>query len=472
MRLSMLIFLMWCSICNSSSKINEKFMIDNNENVMAVAVLDVIMNFYRIKTTTINIYQSFSSKKDFDIQSDIINEVLRNINHEVDIHLESNVDAQLHGRQRKHSIFVVDSYESFRKIFIKMNLEMFDYEGYYLIVFTARVANDLIHALEKILKDCWSYNIVNSNILFRNPDDHNESLILTFFPWGDDYCDKVRPVYLDGYKSNKSNEGLDFFPDKTRNFHLCPLKIATYETQPFMKLTELGNNSYDISGLEGNMVKRLAEIMNFTIELVIVPERWGSTYPNGTVTGAIKLVHENIVDLTVGYFAQTITRNKYMKNGMFYYSYKLKWIVPPGQEFPPFDKLMKPFQMIFWIYIGLLIVISLVVITVLQKFTPSMRNFVIGQHVNHPILNLIGIFFGVAVPVTPTRNFARYLFMVFSMYCLVIRNSYQGSMFKYLQTDLRENVVESTKEMIDKNFTFYMLPSGKFKNQSLRKKER
>jgi hypothetical protein len=436
-------------------------MMDNNENssTMAVAVLDVVMNFYRIKTTTINIYQSFSSEKSYEIQSDIINEVLRNINHEVDFHIENDKDSQLHGRQRKHSIFVVDSYDSFRKIFNKMNLELFDYEGFYLIVYT-ELTNNIIYESERILKDCWNYHIVNSNILIRNSYDRNEIVILTFFPWGDGYCDKVQPVYLDGYQSNKSNDGLDFFPDKTANFYRCPLKVATFEWLPFMQLIKLENNSYDISGLEGVMLKRLSEIMNFTIDLTIVPDKWGVPYSNGTLTGAIKLIYENKANLTVGYFAQTIARDKYMKTGLFYYSYKLKWMIPPGKEFSPFGKLLKPFQVSFWQYIGVLTLISVTIIIVLQIFTSSLKEFVIGKHVNHPLLNFAGIIFGVALPIMPKRNFARYLFLIFSLYCLVIRNSYQGSLFKYLQTDLRDKVVENTEEMIDKNFTFYMLPSG------------
>lgn len=43
------------------------------------------------------------------------------------------------------------------------------------------------------------------------------------------------------------------------------------------------------------------------------------------------------------------------------------------------------------------------------------------------------------------------------MFCLVMRNVYQGALFDFLQSDGRHKQFEKIAEMIDKNLTFYYL---------------
>ena len=46
--------------------------------------------------------------------------------------------------------------------------------------------------------------------------------------------------------------------------------------------------------------------------------------------------------------------------------------------------------------------------------------------------------------------------MNFVLFCLVQRTLYQGSLFKFLQSDVRGKEIESLDEMVDKKYIFYM----------------
>lgn len=59
--------------------------------------------------------------------------------------------------------------------------------------------------------------------------------------------------------------------------------------------------------------------------------------------------------------------------------------------------------------------------------------------------------------ILPGRNFARYLLTCFILFCLVLRTAYQGKQFEFLQKDMRPADVATIDEMIDKNFTFYVV---------------
>lgn len=63
--------------------------------------------------------------------------------------------------------------------------------------------------------------------------------------------------------------------------------------------------------------------------------------------------------------------------------------------------------------------------------------------------SLAQIFFGIGLIRTPRRNFARFIFMAFTLYCLVIRNAYQGKMFEFLHSNAEKSTPKTIKELID-----------------------
>ena len=215
-------------------------------------------------------------------------------------------------------------------------------------------------------------------------------------------------------------------------------------------------------GLEGILMIVLEKIMNFTMEVIVVDDNylWGQLFENGTSTGAIKMVMTGTVNLTIGYYVSSPLRNTMMSASSIYYTSSLVWVVPPGRQLTSIEKLLKPFSPTLWSAVIVVFIISFLMVFVIGWFTITIQNFVFGRNMTTPSLNIINVFFGGSLVQTPTRNFARTLLCFFMLYCLIIRSSYQGALFKYMQMDSRTPVKATVPEMIQADYHFYMFKNS------------
>lgn len=200
--------------------------------------------------------------------------------------------------------------------------------------------------------------------------------------------------------------------------------------------------------------------------------RWGSLSANGTVTGAMYMVIHNEADLTVGMYTITFLRSKVMSSSEFYFSVPFIMIVPPGTRLASFEKLFRPFSLVVWILLLLTFSIAFAVITIIKFQGISLQRFIFGSENSSPYLNVLIGFVGGAQTVEPKRNFARYLLMMYLIFCLVKRSLYQGALFQFLQTDDRHSPVQTIDEVVEMNFKVYMLPSSLEHTQNMKFRDR
>lgn len=206
----------------------------------------------------------------------------------------------------------------------------------------------------------------------------------------------------------------------------------------------------------------IAKKVNFTIDLVYVKDeaQWGIITANGSSTGALKMVIEGSVNLTIGKFSMSPVRNNFLEPSGAYYSSPLVMIIPPGKPFTSLENLMKPFKILMWSTVICILIIAFSVIAILKwRFNETFKNFVLGTNNKHPFLNVLSVLLGVSLHRTPNRNFARTLLCMFLLFCLVVRSSYQGALFEILKADNRAQMVDSLDGMIVEDFDFYLTES-------------
>lgn len=87
-------------------------------------------------------------------------------------------------------------------------------------------------------------------------------------------------------------------------------------------------------------------------------------------------------------------------------------------------------------------------------------------------MNVAMMLFGIALVKLPGRNFARFLFILFAFYCLIIRTAWQSKMYEFMQKDMRKNEIKSIQELLDKKYDLHMSPHYKdaFKDISIVKR--
>jgi hypothetical protein len=138
----------------------------------------------------------------------------------------------------------------------------------------------------------------------------------------------------------------------------------------------------------------------------------------------------------------------YTKTYPVYYS-QYGYTITKGLSYTPMEKLLLPFDLETWIMIIITFAIGFLTIFIIYRCNRFVQRFVFGTFIRDPSLNLTSIFFGIGVTRLPGRNFARYLFMIFTLYCLIIRTAYQGKMFEFLNTDVKRPTAKVEQNLID-----------------------
>lgn len=195
-------------------------------------------------------------------------------------------------------------------------------------------------------------------------------------------------------------------------------------------------------------------------------EKWGTLNPNGTGSGAMNLIIGGKADVAIGKFALTAKRSEAMKPSLSYLSSPFVVVVPVGETFTALEKLMKPFLIITWTMVIVVLLTAFLVIAIVTR--TSLAAFVLGARNSTPYINTINVLLGGSLPHLPTGTFSRTLLSMFMLYCLVIRNTYTGALFTFIRSDvIRKPTVESIVEMIESDFVFFMIPAAQESTESI-----
>lgn len=169
--------------------------------------------------------------------------------------------------------------------------------------------------------------------------------------------------------------------------------------------------------------------------------------------------------MTIGSYALSIERiavlsysKSYMQNSfVFAYIRNIVFSTP----------LMAPFQNCMWISIASLLFISIIIILMSKKLSTRQRHFIIGGRLNRtPILNMINVLFGNVVAnrqMTRARYFgifARTLMILWIMFWLIVRNSYQGALYGFLQTQRKNFPYDTVDKVRHSNVKIYIMASA------------
>lgn len=259
---------------------------------LSEATANIISRFYTVIANQIYIRRRTSDPKNVYTHRSIINDILLHTEPRVAVQLETH-RSRILNQSRKHNVLLVDDYEAFQTISDGMKIRTYDYTGYFLVIVSDSTGKGF-NTVQMIMDDLWSHYILNVAVLMTYADVPNKVYYYTYFPYGNGYCEKVRPRLWKVFQDHVwlENPEKDFFPDKLRNFHSCPLKVATFEIPPFMILRYGSNGKVSsTAGLDGIVARVLSQQLNFTMDVVVVdPPDWGITAMRGMSTGASKYV--------------------------------------------------------------------------------------------------------------------------------------------------------------------------------------
>lgn len=369
------------------------------------------------------------------------------------------------------TLLLFNSIEDFENITKMFTNRRFNYSGFYIILFKSADDSEVY----KIFQRLWNFYIYNVNLIRCK----NDSITVeTFVPFRRMNCNKTDPKEIAKYENGKFIlKPDDFFPKKFKNFHKCPLGLATFASlAPSVLKRDFKNGSSELYGRDIETMKMLEHELNFYGNITYLPDygSWGVLYPNGTTTGAMGRATSRTSDIAWGNLNLKLDRTLIMDFSFGYYLETLIFVIPKGEPYSAFSKLLRPFDSFIWIALLLVILICIVIIAILSLQPRKIRSFVYGENVANPFLNVLIAMYGGSQTKLPTYNFARSLLIMFLLFCLVLRSLYQGALFQFLQANDNQPEVHSIAEMAEHNFKFYLIPSydDMTKNNTLMKGKR
>lgn len=411
-----------------------------------VEIIDKIVSYENITTANIISSRILNSNLLEDFKDELLLKCFASA--EVIVRQDSAIEfASIKSERRRFTVILINTFDDFLKTFKMMSPEHFWFSGFYLIVLTAGNFAER----DDIFKLLWMNEIYNANAIFE--DENGKIHIKTFIPFNDRNCNDTTSVSINELKISTSN----FFPHKIKNLRKCSIRAGVTQNKPYIFKESKGK--IVLYGRDIDLVNGLADALNFRVEFVYVNDS-GALHANGSSSGTFKMLLENKVDLIVGNNNLKPNRLKFITNTTPYIASQITFLVPPGSQLTSFETLFRPLRFKVWLCLAAYFAFGLVVIFIINRQSESVRSFVYGRNVRNPYINMLNAIFGGAQKVEPRENFSRFLLMMFLIFCLVIRNLYTGSLYRFLQTDIHHSEVESIDEMMDEGFKFYVSTSS------------
>lgn len=151
-------------------------------------------------------------------------------------------------------------------------------------------------------------------------------------------------------------------------------------------------------------------------------------------------MYERFADFTIGGYILNKERAELFAASNPYLQASLGFCFREINAYTPLARLTAPFRYRIWWTICGFLAISTTVILLSKKLSKELRHFFIGGQTNRtPILNMWSSFLGnsIANPKMISGeyfgNFARTIFILWIILWFVIRSSYQGALYTYLQ---------------------------------------
>lgn len=283
----------------------------------------------------------------------------------------------------------------------------------------------------------FQYFILNEKKLSR---------LLTFEWYQENKCNIPQLVEINVFnKTSKKWNNSIFSIKKFEQFNGCRLTFGVPYDNPAMSHRLKKNGRVEPWGFNLKILGAVNDYLNFSYSLNYYFEKTDS-YGNKNWPVDLNVFMHKIDGVFVNELFVTqpyIFTNKY-------------FTIPYSGEFNAYEKLILPFELDVWAWIVTTFLIAFLVIFIINFQKTEIKTFVFGKNVKTPSINVFAHFFGISQLVSPGRNFARYMLMMFILFSLIMRTAYQAKMFELLQKNINKPEIQSIAEMIDKNFTLYM----------------
>ncbi|EDW53659.1 uncharacterized protein LOC6620242 [Drosophila sechellia] len=171
-------------------------------------------------------------------------------------------------------------------------------------------------------------------------------------PYTPTSCLSLDPVETD----IKDGDLWDVFPSRLKNLHGCPLSVIVWDIPPYMRINWKSSDPMDgLDGLDGRLLRIVARKMNFTLKLIPNEPNGligGSSFINGTFTGAYKMLRERRANITIGCAACTPERSTFLEATSPYSQMAYIIVLQTRGGYSIYEVMLFPFEKYTWLLLS------------------------------------------------------------------------------------------------------------------------
>ncbi|XP_023945941.1 uncharacterized protein LOC112051505 [Bicyclus anynana] len=299
-----------------------------------------------------------------------------------------------------------------------------------LVIAERKLSQDLA---AEFTKTAWDNDV--GNIIVMGYDVNDTIALNTYLPY-ENGCGNYSPVKINANTTN-------YFKPKFRNFNGCPIRTSLLEFIPYVKLKKQ-NDSVNINGVDGNVLKLIIESLNSTMDIVTANTNGViSSCINGTRVGTFNDLVYNVADIMVPSVIIVSIRYAVSQISYVYYTVKIVWCMPNQREIYQWVTAVLPFINMSTPLIILAMFIIIIIFRLIKKLGK-----IKGESNKGYLFQMFGIFIGQQVIINSKYRLINYLITFWIWFCLIVRISYQGELINGLRKTILEPRIKTLAEAI------------------------
>lgn len=275
-------------------------------------------------------------------------------------------------------------------------------------------------------------------------DGTEESFNLaTFLMFTEKKCRENQILVINRFKKNTLTwESSNFYPNKYKDFHGCPL---TYMTRPSNQIV-----------LYDRMMNELRQVMHFKLK-----EVYATSYD-----GSFEKMRKRQCDF---YNFVTALEDQSVLH-IIVTAENAAFIIPCGEPLTQLEKLLSPFDTLTWFLILATLVLSFIGIQAVSFSSRSLKHLCFGKRIGSPTINFLNVFLCGGQTRTPETSSARFIFVNVMIWSIIIRTCFQSLMYRALQLDLRHPQMKIVEDLLQNQFrqwSMFQDPETKIPKENL-----
>jgi hypothetical protein len=315
--------------------------------------------------------------------------------------------------------------------------------------------------VEELLKELWKWKIINVLIFVKKNSNIIDNLnIYSWFPYQppSSVCGQMmEKVHLGTWVSNNISGFLKrntpLFQEKFLNkMSGCPLRVQVAHFPPYVIFQKNDSSFEDVSsfiGLDIDMVRIIAEVMNMSLKLVPLHDTypWGKMI-NGTWHGLRGGLMYDRVDIALDAWSINLEDYLQFQGTERYFTDQVAWYVPRAKPKPRWMSVARVFARNTWFVCFFSIFVSATVFWSLavtrSKFDDSHKY----RNIFNCFADSWAVALGVSVSEIPYNYSLRLFFISWVIYSLSVSNIFQAFFISYLVDPGLEHGISNIEELV------------------------